>query len=118
MDSQEYWNALEKFCYYFDNLTQQQKKDTALWINNESSKTEYYKGNIDDKEIYQFVANEINKFNIFDNKIRQIIEKYNLPLQKNKNDEIEVAIPQLIKHDELGEQKIVLQKNQKRFFKK
>ena len=121
MDSQEYWNALEKFCYYFDNLTQQQKKDTALWINNESSikasKTEYYKGNIDDKEIYQFVANEINKFNIFDNKIRQIIEKYNLPLQKNKNDEIEVAIPQLIKHDELGEQKIVLQKNQKRFFK-
>lgn len=122
MDSQEYWNALEKFCYYFDNLTQQQKKDTALWINNESSikasKTEYYKGNIDDKEIYQFVANEISKFNIFDNKIRQIIEKYNLPLQKNKNDEIEVAIPQLIKHDELGEQKIVLQKNQKRFFKK
>lgn len=122
MDSQEYWNALEKFCYYFDNLTQQQKKDTALWINNESSikasKTEYYKGNIDDKEIYQFVANEINKFNIFDNKIRQIIEKYNLPLQKNKNDEIEVAIPRLIKHDELGEQKIVLQKNQKRFFKK
>ena len=123
MDSQEYWNALEKFCYYFDQLTQQQKKDTALWLNNEPSsikvsKTEYYKGNIDDKIIYQFVANEINKFNIFDNKISQIIEKYNLPLQKNKNDDIEVVIPQLIKYDELGEQKIILQKNQKRFFRK
>ena len=123
MDSQEYWNALEKFCYYFDQLTQQQKKDTALWLNNEPSsikisKTEYYKGNIDDKIIYQFVANEINKFNIFDNKISQIIEKYDLPLQKNQNDDIEVVIPQLIKYDELGEQKIILQKNQKRFFKK
>ena len=133
MDSQEYWDAIEKFCHYFDQLTQQQKKDTALWLNNEQSsvngspkvaaslgvsKTERYEGIIDDKAIYQFVANEINKFNIFDNKISQIIEKYNLPLQKNQNGEIEVVIPQLIKHDELGEQKIVLQKNQKRFFKK
>ena len=139
MDSQEYWEAIEKFCHYFDQLTQQQKKDTALWLNNEPSsannspkideakqlvaslsvsKTERYQGTIDDKAIYQFVANEINKFNIFDNKISQIIEKYNLPLQKNQKGEIEVVIPQLIKHDELGEQKIVLQKNQKRFFKK
>lgn len=125
MDAQEYWNALEKFCYYFDQLTQQQKKDTSLWLNNEPSsintdadKTKYYKGNIDDKTIYQFVANEINKFNIFDNKINQIIKKYNLPLQKNSDGEIEVVIPQLIKYDDLGEQKIVLQKNQKRFFKK
>lgn len=139
MDSQEYWEAIEKFCHYFDQLTQQQKKDTALWLNNEPSsannspkiaeakqlvaslgvsKTERYQGTIDDKAIYQFVANEINKFNIFDNKISQIIEKYNLPLQKNQNGEIEVVVPQLIKHDELGEQKIVLQKNQKRFFKR
>lgn len=120
MDNTEYMKAIQDFIGYFDNLTQQQKNEHNFGYQNmdkagvENQHT--YQDKLDNKEVYEFIIKELNKYKIFNDSLSDVIKKHNLPVEE-KDGKFEITIPQIIKHDTLGDKKLELDQVENIFVK-
>ena len=120
MDNTEYMKAIQDFIGYFDNLTQQQKNENNLGYQNmdkagvEAQHT--YQDKLDNKEIYGFIIKELNKYKVFNDSLSDVIKKHNLPIEE-KDGKFAITIPQIIKHDSLGDKKLELDQVENIFVK-
>ena len=71
---------------------------------------------MDNKEIYGFIIKELNKYKVFNDSLSDVIKKHNLPIEE-KNGKFEITIPQIIKHDTLGDKKLELDQVENIFVK-
>ena len=120
MDNTEYMKAIQDFIAYFDNLKQEQKNETNFGYQNMNKAgvdTQHiYQDKLDNKEIYEFIIKELNKYKVFNDSLSDIIKTYNLPVEE-KDGKFEITIPKIIKHDVLGDKKIELDQVENIFIK-
>lgn len=120
MNNTEYMKALQEFIRYFDNLTQQQKNENNLGYQNIAKAgvdiQHIYKDKLDNKEVYEFVIKELNKYKVFNDSLSDVIKKHNLPIEE-KDGKFEITIPRIIKHDTFGDKKLELEQVENIFVK-
>lgn len=121
MNKEEYLNALERFVEFFDSRTQKQKQESNLGVGNKIqgvSEQDRYKEQIDGKEIYQFIAQELNKYKVFSDILNKVIKEYDLDLDQIINNNYLVKLPKLTKNDHFDEQEIQVKKIDRVFIKR
>lgn len=91
MNMEEYLNAINDFALFFDNLETEQKSFIQ-------------------KSVFEFVKKEISKYENLDKKIEQIISNNDLSMLEMEDGGVSVLMPQLKKHDMIGDKKVTIKK--------